>query len=104
MDATAVAIGSAVLAAILAVTVPWMTFRLTRRQDHERWLREQRSALYVDLLTEAYAEMRYVRHATADPEVRERAAEMFAAQDVRLPPVERARLGARASIFASQEV
>jgi hypothetical protein len=104
MDATAVALGSAALAAIIAVTVPWMTFRLALGQDHERWLRDQRSELYAALLTEAYAEIQYVRHAMAPPEVRERAAEWFARTDVRQPPAERARLGARGSIFASQAV
>jgi hypothetical protein len=104
MDATAVAVGSAVLAAIIAVTVPRLTFRLAMRQDHDRWLRDQKSALYVDLLTEANAEARYIRHAAARPEVRERAAEFFAAADVRLPPLERARLGARGSIFGSPAV
>jgi len=64
MDAKAVAIGSASLAAIIAITVPWMTFRLALRQDHERWLREQRSQLCVDILTEAYAEARYIYRKT----------------------------------------
>lgn len=105
MDAAAaVAIGAAVLAAIVAVLVPWFTFRLALRQDHQRWLREQRTALYVDLLAEAHAEARYIMHATAEPEVRELAAELFKAIDTRLPPADRARLGARGSIFGSRAV
>jgi hypothetical protein len=104
MNATAVAVGSAVLAAIIAVVVPRLTFRLALRQDHDRWLRDQRSALYVDLLTEAHAEARYIRHAAARPEVRERTAGFFAAGDMRLPSLERARLGARSSIFGSPAV
>jgi hypothetical protein len=59
MDSNTVAIGSAIIASIVAVAVPWFTFRLALRQDQQRWLREQRSQLYVDLLTEAYAEERY---------------------------------------------
>jgi hypothetical protein len=58
----------------------------------------------VDLLTEAHAEARYISHAAARPEVRERTAEFFAAGDMRLPPLERARLGARSSIFGSPAV
>ena len=81
MNASAVAIGAAILAAIIAIVVPWMTFRLAPRQDHQRWLREQRSALYVDLLAEAHAEARYITHASVTPEV-----------------------GARGSIFGSQAI
>jgi hypothetical protein len=36
MDADAVAIGSAIIAAIIAVTVPWFTFRLALRQQQDR--------------------------------------------------------------------
>jgi hypothetical protein len=104
MSATAVAIGSVVVTAIIALIVPWLAFRWALRQDHDRWLREQRSALYVDMLTEAHAESRYIEHAVARPEVRERAVEFFVAGDVRLPPPERARLGARGTIFGSQAV
>ena len=104
MDATAVALGSTVLTAIIAITVPWMTFRLALRLDRNRWLRDRLSELYVDLLTEAYAEIQYTKHAMASSEVRERAAEWFTKNDVRLLPAERARLGARASIFGSQAV
>ncbi len=43
MDAqTAVALVSALLATIIAVAVPVMTFRLALRQDAIRWLREGR--------------------------------------------------------------
>src|SRR5689334_18051508 len=34
------------LAAIIAVVVPWMTFRLALRQDRNRWPREQRHPYY----------------------------------------------------------
>src|SRR6266545_8350407 len=99
---TVVALLSAGLAAIIAVSVPVMTFRLALRQDQVRWLREQRAQLYVDLLTEAYAEQQYFDYEIADDETRERMRRYFV--DLRLPPLERARLGARGTIFASRTV
>lgn len=105
MDAqTVVALISALLATIIAITVPAVTFRLALRQDAIRWLREQRTQLYVDLLAEAQAEQQYLEFATADEERREAARPQFTATDTRLPPLERARLGARGTIFASQTV
>jgi hypothetical protein len=62
---------SAVIAAIIVLTVPWFTFRLALRQDDRRWLREQRTELYVDLLTEAYAEEQYLQYTTTDPETQQ---------------------------------
>ena len=47
----ALALVPALIAAIIAVVVPLVSFRLALRQDHSRWLREQREELYVDLLT-----------------------------------------------------
>lgn len=99
---TVVALVSAGLAAIIAVSVPWMTFRLALRQDQIRWLREQRAQLYADLLTEAYAEQQYFDFEIADDETREQMRRYFV--DLRLPPFERARLGARGTIFASRTV
>jgi hypothetical protein len=104
MDSNTVAIGSAIIAAIIAVAVPWFTFRLALRQDQQRWLREQRSQLYVDLLTEAYAEERYFEYTTTDPETQQRTEQFFRQTDVRLPPLQRAQLGSRASIFGSPTV
>lgn len=101
---TIVALIAVITAVITAVIVPWMTFRLALRQDQARWLREQRTQLYVDMLTEAYAEQKYIEWATADDETRERTREYFTSADVRLPPLERARLGARGTIFASRTV
>jgi hypothetical protein len=99
---TVVALVSTGLAAIIAVTVPWVAFRLALRQDQARWLREQRAQLYVDLLTEAYAEKEWLEYAMADDETRETMRTYF--HDLRLPPLERARLGARGTIFASKTV
>jgi hypothetical protein len=102
MDAaTAVGMVSTVVAAVIAVTVPFMAFRLALRQDSARWLREQRAQLYVDLLAEAHAEQEYLKWAMADDQTRESARSPFQATDTRLAPAERARLGARGTIFGS---
>ncbi|MEV6871600.1 hypothetical protein [Amycolatopsis sp. NPDC051128] len=79
-----------------------MSFRLALRQDHGRWLREQRAELYVDLLTEAYAEQQWIEMHMADEEVRERFGSHYT--DLRLPPLERARLGVRATMYGSRTV
>jgi hypothetical protein len=56
----------------------------------------------VDLLTEAYAEKEHLEYTMADDETRERMRGYFT--DLRLPPLERARLGARGTIFGSRTV
>jgi hypothetical protein len=101
---TAVTLVSALLATIIAVTVPVATFRLALRQDAIRWMREQRAQLYVDLLAEAHAEQQYLEFAGAGEKMQEVARDHFPATDTRLPPLERARLGARGTIFASETV
>ena len=103
MDAgTVVALIAALLATLVAVIVPWQAFRFAMRQDHVSWMREQRSALYVDMLAEAYAEQEWLKLETAPESIQERARQSFT--DKRLPPAERARLGARRTIFGSQAV
>ena len=97
-----VALASTGVAAIIAVVVPWMTFRFALRQDRVRRVDEQKAQLYVDLLTEAYAEQQYFEYEIVDDETRERMRSYF--HDLRLTPLERARLGARANIFASRTV
>jgi hypothetical protein len=81
-----------------------MAYRLLLRRDAIRWLRERRAQLYVEMLTEAYAERYYVTFATSSDSARELMRESFAATDARLPPLERARLGASGSAFASHKV
>jgi hypothetical protein len=51
-----------------------------------------------------YAERYYVTFATSSDSARELMRESFAATDARLPPLERARLGASGSAFASHKV
>ncbi|HYT14419.1 MAG TPA: hypothetical protein VEL12_16650 [Candidatus Nitrosopolaris sp.] len=56
----------------------------------------------MDLLTEAYAETKQFEYEIADDDTRRR---MQAYRtDLRLPPLERARLGSRGTLFASRLV
>jgi hypothetical protein len=65
---TSVALGAALLAAIVAVTVPLVTFRMTLRSDHVRWARDERAKLYIDLIVEAVAEYEPFRVTEPDPD------------------------------------
>ena len=56
------------------------------------------------MLAQAYAERYYVTFATSSDSARNLMRESFAATDARLPPLERARLGAGGSVFASHKV
>ena len=99
---TALTLAPSAIAVIVAVAVPWMAFRLALRQDQIRRLFDKRADLYVDILTEAIAEQKYFEVDIADDDTRERMAVYYT--DLRLQPFERARLGARANIFASPTV
>jgi hypothetical protein len=103
MDAgTWVALIAALLATVIAVVVPIMTFRFALQQDHVRWMREQRSELYVDLLTEARTRQLWLEIQTAPEAARESLLKDYT--DTRLPPMENARLAARGTIFGSRAV
>lgn len=99
----------------------WVGYGFGVRQDKEKWNREQRAALYVDLLVEGYAEQQWVLGELAhvemvlideeetDPRSSERTAEWVATRDrllpdLRLPPMDRARLGARMAAYGSPAV
>ena len=56
------------------------------------------------MLLQARAEQFYLSFITSSDIAREGMREVFAETDTRLPPVERARLGANGSVFASPEV
>jgi hypothetical protein len=99
---TVVTLVAACLALVAAVLVPYVTFRFALRQDWAHWLRDQRSAVYVDLLMEAHAELQWFEYATSDDDTRDRMSTYF--KDLRLPETERARLGARGTVFASRDV
>jgi hypothetical protein len=81
-----------------------MAYRLILRRDAIRWLRERRAQLYVDMLTQAHAEQFYLSVITSSDTAREQMRKVFAETDARLPPLERARLGANGSVFASPKV
>ncbi|MCX4605529.1 hypothetical protein OG402_34230 [Streptomyces anulatus] len=90
----------AILAAVVAIVVPGLAFRYALRQEHAQWARDQRSSLYADMLVEALAEREWCQYAMLDEETQ--AAVRF--EDLRLPPPERARLGARGAAMGSQQV
>jgi hypothetical protein len=96
---TAIALASLIVSVVVAVTVPLFSYRLTLRQEHIRWLREQRAQVYLDLLTEAYAEQQWEQYTRVDDETKAEFRHYF--PDLRLPPQERARLGTRATLFGS---
>lgn len=98
----AVAIASLIVSVVVAVTVPLVSYRLALRQEHTRWLREQRTQVYIDLLTEAYAEQQWEEYMRVDPEAKLQFGQQFT--DLRLPPGERARLGTRGTLFGSSTV
>ena len=56
------------------------------------------------MLLQARAVQFYLGFVTSSDMAREQMREVFAETDARLPPVERARLGANGSVFASAEV
>jgi hypothetical protein len=53
------------------------------------------------MLMQARAEQFYLSFVTSSDTAREQMREIFAETDTRLPPVERARLGANVSVLAS---
>ncbi|MEV0267532.1 hypothetical protein AB0H43_02025 [Hamadaea sp. NPDC050747] len=98
---TWIALAAVVVSGIVAVTVPRLTFRLALKQDEARWLREQRAQLYVDVMTEAYAEQLWFEYHLIPQRSREG---IRLPADLRLKPFERAQLGCRMWIIGSREV
>src|SRR6516165_7570770 len=56
------------------------------------------------MLTQARAQQFYLSFITSSDPAREGMREVFAEEDARLPPLERARLGANGSVFAGPQV
>jgi len=81
-----------------------MAYQLNLRRDAIRWLRAHRAQLYVEMLLQARAEQFYLSFITSSDIAREGMREVLAETDTRLPPLERALLGANGSVFASPEV
>jgi hypothetical protein len=99
---TGLALILSAVAVAAALVVPSMAFRYALHQDELRRLWDRRADLYVDLLTEAMAEQKWFEWDIADDETQKRMAISYT--DLRLPPLERARLSARANIFGSPNV
>jgi len=93
---------SLAITTIVAVVIPYLAFRFAVQQEKTRWLREQRAQFYIDLMTEAYAEKEHLEYELADEETRERMRSYYV--DLRLPPAERAKLGARGNVLGAREV
>ncbi|MGW0920056.1 hypothetical protein ACWD3J_13700 [Streptomyces sp. NPDC002755] len=103
MDASSIiALTSSLLAGAVAVVVPWQAFRYALRQEHARLTREQRVALYTDLLVETHAEQQWLTREIAIIEQAPGADLPFT--DLRLSSLDRARLGARSAVMGSTEV
>lgn len=97
----------------------WAAYQAGVRQDAKRWLRERRADLYVDLLVEGHAEKEWALTEVTqkelltigdDPEQSLRDAQEWREKtdrllpDLRLPQIERARLGARMAAYATPDV
>lgn len=91
-----IAIGSAAASACVAVAVAWLAFRFANRQEHIRWLREARVALYQRMVKESQA---CITWAIANAR-----GTMDQAADERLSPADRRDLACEALLFSSDEV
>lgn len=110
-------LGWSTLAAAV-VAIPLVGFYLALRQDEVRWHREKRAELYIDLLAEAYAEREWMTRRLTEAEMGQLTADdehgedrmadwrqaADALPDTRMPPDERALLGARMAGYASPKV
>lgn len=87
---------------LVAIVVPWLTFRYALRKEQRQWSREQRAQVYVDLLVEASAELDWLKSKIADADIGEE--DRFPMPDHRMNDLERRRLGARVLAYGSSEV
>jgi hypothetical protein len=113
---TVVSLAAAIIAAVVAITVPRWTFKRTVEHDRSKWVRDKRAELYVDMVAEAYAEHQWFTEQMARLEIAMIEAEDDDRRgpqltrghaflpDTRLEPKARALLGARGTAFASKEV
>ncbi|MFF9691438.1 hypothetical protein [Streptomyces sp. NPDC014623] len=97
---TAISIASLLVTASVALVVPVQAFKFALRQEQVRLLREQRVALYADMLVEAHAEQQGLTWWLANQD----ASEELPFEDTRLPALERARFGARGTAVGSAKV
>jgi hypothetical protein len=111
-----IALSTALFAAVVAVVVPVWTFNRTLELERVKWVRDQCANLYIDILAEAYAEKQWFLDLMTRREITliearnggehrgPSRANFPPSPDLRLDPVERARLGARGAVFASHKV
>lgn len=97
---TIVTLTSVLLATTVSLVVPLVAFRFALRQEHIRLIREQRAALYADMLVEAHAEQQWLKWWIAGADM----PEGIPFEDTRLSALERARLGARGTAMGSSQV
>jgi hypothetical protein len=89
--------------AAVAIVVPWLAFRYASQQDRQRWSRELRAQVYIDLLVEVSAERDWLaRQLTLAEGLTPEDLSPF--QDHRLNDLDRRRLGARVLAYGSKEV
>lgn len=111
--ANIIALAAALLAAVVAVAVPVWTFKRTLELERIKWVRDQRAQLYIDMLAEAYAQQQWFLDLMTRREIAlieagdgdrgPSRADFPPGPDLRLGPTERAKLGARGSVFASPD-
>lgn len=85
-----------------ALLIALVGFWLALRQDGVRWSRERRAELSIDLMAEATAEENWLQHELTLLETD--GEHGIRLPDTRLPPRERALLGAHGLAFASRDV
>jgi hypothetical protein len=102
----------------VSVAVPVWTFKRTLQLESIKWVRDKRAELYIDILTEAYAEKLWFLEEMTHLEIALVGVEDGGDRprstpstnqgrtfvDLRLEPTERARLGSRQALFAGEQV
>lgn len=84
----------------VAIVVPWLAFQYALRQDRQRWSRELRAQVYIDLLVEVTAERDWLaRQLTLAEGLTPDDLSPF--EDHRLNDLDRLRLGARVFAYGS---
>lgn len=85
---------------VVAIVVPWLAFRYALRLDQRRWIRDQRSQAYIDLIMEVTAERDWFRH----KEMTRTTGKSMPFDDHRMKPFDRQMLGVRVYAYGSDEV
>ena len=111
------AIAALLISVIVVPYAAWTAYQFGVRQDRQKWLREQRAELYVDLLVEGYGEKQWcIGHLHRDMIDASEPGDQYGrvaewkrdrdqlTPDVRLEPAARAKLGARMAACSTPEV